>query len=324
MNNWRGTEFARFLLETSDYKRIFITGRAKSGTSWLDRMLRAHPQVAMLGERKLLEKTGQYEPLLRPLLTGDLLSRWHRYSTIRHRRNLDGLPQELARLVSDYLLYLVIDYRGTTHFGDKIALVQPPDVSFTFQAIRDLYGECRIVNIVRDGRDSVVSGQFHRYRNAIKSGNLNERAQRIDQVVKGKTQRLFTDREIGNMARSWNGVVRNADRLGPEVFGEAFLSIRYEDLRADTPGVTKKILAHLGLRDDEEIIRQVNNAASFKRLSSGREEGTEDPTSRVRKGMSGDWRNYFTRRDAELFAGVANDMLLIHGYEDDPEWFRSL
>ncbi len=318
-------EFAHFLLETRDHGRIVITGRAKSGTTWLGRILRAHPQVAMLGERKLLEETGPYEPFLRLFLAGDNLSQWFRYSSIRYRQPSEQLlRKELARVVSDYLLYLAVDPHGITHFGDKIAFVRPPDVSFALQAIHDLYGECRIVNIVRDGRDSVVSGQFHRYRNAIKSGKLDERAERVDRVVKGSANRLFTDREIDRMARSWGGVVRNTARFGPEIFGEAFLPIRYEDLKADTLGATKKMLAHLGLRHDEETVLKVTDATSFKRLAGGREAGTEDPTSRVRKGTTGDWRNYFTRRDAEVFAESANDMLLAQGYEEDPGWFRSM
>lgn len=324
----RLTEFARFLLQTSDYGRVVITGRAKSGTTWLGRILGAHPQVAMLAERKLLEKTGPYEPLLHPFLTGDHLPAWFRYSSIRHRlrhkQTSERLPQELARVVTDYLLYLTVDPHGVTHFGDKIPFVLPPDVPFVLQAMHELYGECRIINIVRDGRDSVVSDQFHRYRNALQSGKLDERAQRIDWVVKGKANRLFTDHEIANMARSWGGVVRNTDQFGPETFGEAFLSIRYEDLKADTPGVTKKMLAHLGLWHDEETVRQVTDATSFARLAGGREAGTEDPTSHFRKGMTGDWRTYFTRRDAKLFAEAANDMLLAHRYEQDPEWFRSI
>ena len=318
------TEFARFLLQTSDYGRVLITGRGKSGTTWLARILRAHPQVAMLGERKLLEKNGPYEPLLRPFLTGDRLPEWFRYSSIRHWQAFERLPQELARVVSDYLLYLTVDPRGATHFGDKIPFNRPPDVPFVLQAVQELYGECRIINIVRDGRDTVVSGQFHRYRNAMKSGKLDNFAQRIDQVVKGKANRLFTNHEIANLAQSWGGVVRNTDRFGPEIFGEAFLSIRYEDLKADTPGVTKKMLAHLGLWHDEETVRQVTDATSFARLTGGREAGTEDPTSYFRKGMPGDWRTYFTRRDAKLFAEAANDMLLAQRYEQDPEWFRSI
>ena len=85
-----------------------------------------------------------------------------------------------------------------------------------------------------------------------------------------------------------------------------------------------KVLAHLGLWHDEETVRKVIDATAFERLAGGREAGKEDPTSRVRKGTAGDWRNYFTRRDAEVFAEAANDMLLAHGYEQDQEWFRNI
>jgi hypothetical protein len=44
----------------------------------------------------------------------------------------------------------------------------------------------------------------------------------------------------------------------------------------------------------------------------------------ARKGVSGDWLNYFTRRDGEIFHEIAGEQLLQLGFEIDPKWYEQL
>jgi lipopolysaccharide transport system ATP-binding protein len=55
-------------------------------------------------------------------------------------------------------------------------------------------------------------------------------------------------------------------------------------------------------------------------LSGGRSKGTEDPVSHYRKGIAGDWRNYFTPRVADAFKKRFGDILIAAGYEKDLNW----
>lgn len=67
-----------------------------------------------------------------------------------------------------------------------------------------------------------------------------------------------------------------------------------------------------------EVIAGVSRY-SFER-QAGRRRGTEDRGSFFRKGIQGDWRNYFTKEAAEVFAHFAGRALVELGYEADPKW----
>ncbi len=53
---------------------------------------------------------------------------------------------------------------------------------------------------------------------------------------------------------------------------------------------------------------------------SGRFPGQENKKSFMRKGLVGDWHNYFTQEARELFAHYAGDELILLGYEQDQTW----
>src|SRR5436309_346448 len=48
----------------------------------------------------------------------------------------------------------------------------------------------------------------------------------------------------------------------------------------------------------------------------GREPGQEDPASKLRKGIAGDWRNHFTPTVREVFADITSDLATRIGYPD--------
>jgi hypothetical protein len=49
-------------------------------------------------------------------------------------------------------------------------------------------------------------------------------------------------------------------------------------------------------------------------------EGQEDPTSRSRKGVVGDWENVFAGEDKRAFKAIAGDLLITLGYEKSNDW----
>jgi Sulfotransferase domain len=62
------------------------------------------------------------------------------------------------------------------------------------------------------------------------------------------------------------------------------------------------------------------SSASFEKLSRGRERGQEDVTSFYRKGVAGDWKNFFTERDKQIYKEEAGELLIRLGYENDHDW----
>ena len=76
----------------------------------------------------------------------------------------------------------------------------------------------------------------------------------------------------------------------------------------------------LGVDTDERKVEHSVSSASFEKLSRGRQRGQEDPSSFYRKGVAGDWRNYFSEEDRRVFKEEAGELLIRLGYEEDLDW----
>lgn len=58
----------------------------------------------------------------------------------------------------------------------------------------------------------------------------------------------------------------------------------------------------------------------FKQLAKGRKKGEEDKKSHYRKGVSGDWKNYFAEMHKEEFKKHYGEGLIRLGYESGNKW----
>jgi len=107
---------------------------------------------------------------------------------------------------------------------------------------------------------------------------------------------------------SWLGV------SGPQV-------IRYEELLRDDVRILRRVLLDVcampvAPRQLEEIIL----AHRFERLSGGRARGQENPAAHERKGIAGDWRNYFDAHVKGAFKDRFGALLVATGYEQTFDW----
>lgn len=97
--------------------------------------------------------------------------------------------------------------------------------------------------------------------------------------------------------------------------------IRYEDLLKNDFGLLEKVLIDkCKLPVTRERLREIVQANRFTALNGGRLSGQEDPHSHERKGISGDWQNYFTPRVTEAFKSHYADLLISTGYEQNHDW----
>lgn len=96
--------------------------------------------------------------------------------------------------------------------------------------------------------------------------------------------------------------------------------VRYEDMLRDATMTLATALTHYlnDPIDQQEIEYTVKRYAFAKR--TGRQPGVEDRNSFARKGIQGDWRNYFSREARQVFDHYAGDVLIALGYEPDHCW----
>ena len=98
----------------------------------------------------------------------------------------------------------------------------------------------------------------------------------------------------------------------------------YESLLTDPLNtLTRAIEKITGREADQRLLAQIIERYRFKRMT-GRKPGEESRDSFIRKGIAGDWVNYFTREAAEIFDRHAGDVLVMLGYEKDRSWVSRL
>jgi hypothetical protein len=95
--------------------------------------------------------------------------------------------------------------------------------------------------------------------------------------------------------------------------------VRYEDLIEDTYGELARLLNFYEIKLDENEINAIVKKHEF-RNTTGRVPGEHDVASFNRKGIVGDWHNYFTTEHKEKFKRIAGQFLIETGYERDVNW----
>jgi hypothetical protein len=295
---------------------FFVVGYQKSGTTWLMRMLDAHPEILCKGEgrffgaawrQKSLVKSDTGRPpssLLYAVRDAEYLKLWVERSVWSRDDDPDEHLDNLARMAVDYFLEGELAKTGKRLVGDKSPLLTPE----TVEEISRVYPEARVVHIIRDGRDAAVSAAHHSRNFGRSSGRR----------VEGEG--IFEEAQIRKLAADWNGRVGRAVEDGPRLFGDRYTEVRYEDLLTRPEGEMGRLLGFLGAAADDGSVERCVGSASFEKLSRGRARGEEDPSSFFRKGMAGDWRDAFTGRDREIFEREAGGLLVRLGYEKGRDW----
>ena len=313
---------------------FFIVGHGKSGTTWLARLLGSHPDVLCLWEGRLFgrewhrEDLGEVEAPVPPrTLSGAIansrdLRLWAERSVWGRRGDPDEHLANLTRLALDYFLDQRLAGTDKKIVGDKTPFLPG---AHTVREIHDLYPEAKVIHVIRDGRDAEVSWMHHRWNRSRERGGIQvlrpgeaERREAYRENPAGTG--LFDEEELRARAAQWRETVGEASREGPELLGDNYAEVRYEDLLADAPAETARLLRFLGAGAGDEVVRRCVEQASFEKLSGGRRRGDEDPTSMLRKGVAGDWREAFSGEDRRVFKEEAGDLLVELGYERDHGW----
>ncbi len=294
---------------------FFISGAQKSGTTWLAATLHTHPQVKAVGEAWLFG----LGPDLDTWLNREQVAAWAALptsaNTWRHGLDQAQLERLLLRGMAEAILL-----RGNPHHkavGDKTPLgyLRRPEALF------DIFPESRFINLVRDGRDVAVSQTFQ----ALRLGDFKwwptpdagRRAAEYHLFGRGDPCTLLTPAALETFAGTWRESVEGAARARA-LWREKFLEFRYEALLAD-PMSIRAAFSLLGVDSDEAAVRRCVDANDFQ-ARTGRRPGQSDPASMMRKGVAGDWVNYFSPADKAAYKQSCGRLLIDLGYVADEQW----
>ena len=267
----------------------------KSGTTWVQLLLDAHPNISCNGE-------GHFMDVLADCLA-NALDHYNEYIDNKNLTLFDQISR-IPKVTTDHLLHILTTSicllleqkcrdKNLVAIGEKT-----PDNASGLQTLALLFPNAKFIHVVRDGRDCAVSGWFH---------NL-----RLDHDRTVDTYGSLDQYAI-QFAETWAGVVKTASEFGQTVPGR-YMSVRYEDLSVDTPAELARLLTFLGAESGSPEIAHCASSASFTALSGGRRSGEENQTSFFRKGIVGDWRNHLSADTRQAFDAKAGHWLTRFGY----------
>jgi hypothetical protein len=312
---------------------FFIVGQAKSGTSWVMRLLDSHPEVMVRGEgrffgrsymrpdvKRMESATLQPSSLHRAFLDAEYLRAWIERSVWTRDEDTEAVIDELAAVCTGHILRRALDGSGKRLVGDKTPFLSAD----TILELATLTDDARVVHVIRDGRDVAVSSMHHLWNHPLDLGGgldltpeeaeVRERYRADPQGFLEAGESIFTERRIITLAHSWRANVSRAIANGREMLGDRYVEVRYERLASDPVAETRRLLDALGADARPGPVARCVERASFERFSGGRVVGTEDSMAFNRKGIVGDWKSVFTPQDRALFEEEAGDLLAELGY----------
>jgi hypothetical protein len=317
---------------------FFVTGVGKSGTSWLMRTLDGHPEILCKGEGRFFAadwRRANFDPegtqalassLYYALLHSEYLRMWVERSVWAREGDAARHLDNLTRLATEHFLVGRLAETNKKLVGDKSPLLGEDFI----QEVSRIYPEAKVIHIIRDGRDQAVSMLHHVWNRSTDQGGVQtlkpgefdrreiyrEDPKKLLQTGEG----MFTEERLRGAARSWNARVGKTAEDGPALLGPNYTEVRYEELLERPNEEVGRLVGFLGADTSEKAVQQAVGSASFEKLSKGRERGQEDTSSFYRKGVAGDWNNFFTERDKQIYKEEAGELLIRLGYERDLDW----
>jgi hypothetical protein len=299
-------------------EKFFILGHARSGTTLLMRLARLHPEVHCNYQAHFFTRA----PLLKSLVDSPETADWLSRKSNRWNQGRDLSPL-VMRAAADFIME-----RDAARAGKRIVGDKSPSSTIHGQAVRDMhaiYPDAKVVYIVRDGRDVLISERFRNFIEESKYLTAEDRriieALKTDQMPFTDGRRsIFTETFIRNVAKRWAGDLTEIDSESRRLYGDRYFSLRYEDLLSDPYPVMQKLWAFLGVQADATLEAEIQKEMdqNLDEEWQARRNGTI--ASFLPKGKAGNWRNMFTQHDRQIFKDVAGDVLVKWNYEKDNNW----
>ncbi|MDO6567909.1 sulfotransferase domain-containing protein [Alteromonas sp. 1_MG-2023] len=178
--------------------------------------------------------------------------------------------------------------------------------SHSFPPSYEISDNVALVSIIRDPRDLLVSKAFHSANLAEENGGQPFLKELSDQDKIS----FFLDSNTEDL-----------DLLFAWMRFDNALTIKYEELLTNKIEILSSIASYLEVDKTEEALAKIIDSFSIEQM---REHAPETRKSFFRKGVSGDWKNYFDEalKDKLKLArsGKWNDFLIEAGYEKDKNW----
>lgn len=271
---------------------VFITGSARSGTTWTLDIFGQHPEVCSILETWILTQTHGLTSIFsqrewNPRVSQNALERVGQRHAAVQLLPYEEMVRDLGELVARWLMRPV---RAEHRF---VVAKEPLDV----HAAAVMFPEARFIHVIRDGRDVALS-----MRSASESWDAS----------------MGVGLPMTWRAEAWRRQVENV-RAHRGFLGDRYLEIRFEDLRTDVATAARTVFDFAAIPYDEGVLERIRAGIELSSYSD-----TVRRSGFRGRGEAGGWRGRFSLRDAVGFNRAAGDLLIELGYEPDRRWWRKL
>jgi len=197
-------------------RMIFLVGARRSGTNWLQRVVGAHPDVALVPSETYLFSRG----------IAPLAQRFHH--GVRNSPSTSVMYMDAAELTDalrDFCDRALLPFLEAAPGATRLAERTPEHVT-SLDVIGRVYPDAHIVQIVRDGRDVARSLLSQPWPSAPKT--------------------------MEAAAAEWRDCVEAAEAAAPNL--RLYRVVRYEEMLADPLPHVTELYAWLGLRAADDVV----------------------------------------------------------------------
>lgn len=273
---------------------FFVVGSGRSGTTLLQALIDAHPNLAIPPESHIYDRIapvfGTYGDLgvqrnrlrfIADLLADAYIRQWQLSATVE---DIEARVIRGDRVgVIDALFSLYAKHRGARRWGDKT-----PDHIRCLEAVRADFPDAKLIHLVRDGRD---------------------RAEARRRMIWGPSTPY-------GMAHEWRDEVMQWKSFCAAHGSRDTLVVRYEDLVTEPRATMERVFEFL----EESYVDTVASYASTpltRTLCATQSEWHSSLGREISAKKVGIYRRALTRREIEIFESVARDALRAYGYQPD-------
>lgn len=281
------------LLQLAECQVFFVGGAPRSGTTWLQQLLDAHPEVSCRGEGLIPQRVAK--PL--DAMTGS----WREAIAEKNAGlfgHSTGYPEptgaEADHLLGTAVLLALDRQRGEQHpraVGEKT-----PENVFLFPRLQGLFPHAKFVGIARDPRDLLTSA-WHMFHKAVAG----------EDEVDAKT--AFIRMAIPSIDQGARAMLEIA-RTQPS----SCQIVTYEAMHENAGAVASRLFAFLGVSTEATMVARCVEQTSFVTMARGDRGGRADAPF-LRGGQVGDWRSTFTQEMSALIQAELGWMFPTFGWK---------
>ncbi len=273
---------------------LFIVGCPRSGTTLLQRMVDAHPSLAIANDTHFIPRVLRKNKLEdNPPMTPELMDAVRTYKRFPRLELTDDAIERAQRSASCYveLVSALYDEYGKAR-NKQLAGEKTPDYVRNLPLLNRLFPWAKFIHIIRDGRDVALSARD--WATPTKGPGRLE---------------LWNEEPIAVCALWWKRNVTDGRSDGIALGESIYHEVQYEQLVLRPEDELSQMCDFLDLPFS-------NNMLAFHEGKQRDNKGLSAKSAwlPVTTGLR-NWRSAMSERDMELFEAIAGDLLAEMGYE---------